>query len=222
MLLTEWLFKWTTLTSRTNWSKLRIYWRWITPNWVTRDNSISNGASRVTERVDPMWSINIVLYIYIYMWGGRRCRETSDLLDQPHCCILDGRLLFFSLLYLCVREMSPPRAWVLRSRDSHSARRDRLSWTTTVYTPLFAPGPLYIYGSQISAAAASASPHSGMQRRCLGWLGVFPTCMQQQPQIESLKREFIMQPANKNAQGYQISSTITTWRRLASLVCFSA
>jgi len=49
--------------------------------------------------------------------------------------------------------------------------------------------------------------------------------MQQQPQIESLKREFIMQPANKNAQGYTPDqrSAITTWRRrLASLVGFRA
>lgn len=119
-----------------------------------------------------------------------------------------------ALLYICVcvREMSPPRSFAL-SRDSHSDREPRL----------FAPGPLYTYMDHKSRRRRRPHLTQGCSSR--GWLaGVFPTCMQQ-PQIESLKREFIMQPANKNAQGYTPDqrSAITTWRRrLASLVGFRA
>jgi hypothetical protein len=171
------------------------------PNWVTgRDDSIKRriAQSSALTRCDQL----ISRFICTCMLP----RET-DLLDQPHCwCSWWPSFVLLSRYCICVcvkcrrgrSRMSPSLSWF--SFWSLARREPRLCSERRFL--LFAPGPLYTY---MDHKSRRRRPHLTQGCSSRGWLGVFPTCMQQ-PQIESLKREFIMQPANKNAQGYTRSA----------------
>lgn len=178
-----------------NWSKLRIYWRWITRLRIeSRDDSAHQTAHRA---------------FYMYSGALTRCDQLiSFYIQVSHrerltwpAALLFLMAVFCSsryCMYLCVCAWNVAAAL---SWFSFCAQRSLV--VNHDYCCHFLRLAHYIHIWITNLAAATASPHSGMQSR-LAWC--FPNVHPAAEEIESLKREFIMQPANKNAQGYTRSA----------------